>query len=39
MPDGGVHVKKTNELGKIWIANITIEDGKTNVRYGVVGKD
>ena len=39
VPDGGVHVKKTNELGKIWIANITIEDGKTNVRYGVVGKD
>ncbi len=38
MPDGGVHVKSTKEIGKIWIANITIEDGKTNVRYGVLGE-
>lgn len=38
MPDGGVHVKNTKELGKIWIANIAIVDGKTTVRYGVVGK-
>jgi len=37
MPDGGVQVKNTGELGKIWIANITVLDGKTNIRYGVVG--
>lgn len=36
MPDGGVQVKNTSELGKIWIANITVMDGITNVRYGVV---
>jgi Ser-tRNA(Ala) deacylase AlaX len=36
MPDGGVQVKNTSELGKIWIANITVTDGITNVRYGVI---
>ncbi len=38
MPDGGVQVKNTNEIGKIWIANITVGNGTTNIRYGVVGK-
>lgn len=35
MPDGGVHVKSTKEIGLIWIANITAIDGITNIRYGV----
>lgn len=37
MADGGVQVKDTGEIGKIWIANISVADGKTTVRYGVVG--
>ena len=37
MPDGGVQVKNTKEIGKIWIANITVQSGTTNIRYGVVG--
>lgn len=37
MADGGVQVRTTNEIGKIWIVNITQQDGKTTVRYGVVG--
>lgn len=37
MPDGGVHVKSTKEIGKIWIANITSQEGKTRIRYGVAG--
>lgn len=37
MPDGGVHVKSTKEIGKIWIANITSQDDKVNVRYRVAG--
>ncbi len=36
MPDGGVQVKNTKEIGKIWIANITFQNGTTNIRYGVV---
>lgn len=36
MPDGGVHVKTTKEIGKIWIANITSQHGITNIRYGIV---
>ena len=35
MPDGGVQVKNTKEIGKIWIANITVQNGITNIRYGV----
>lgn len=35
IPDGGVHVKNTKEIGKIWIANITSQNGITNIRYGV----
>lgn len=37
MPDGGVHVKSTREIGKIWIANITSQEDKVNIRYGVAG--
>lgn len=37
MPDGGVHVKTTKEIGKIWIANIAVQNGTTNIRYGIVG--
>jgi len=37
MPDGGVQIKNTKELGKIWIANITYQDGVSNIRYGVIG--
>jgi len=36
MPDGGVHVKNTKEIGKIWIANLTVQNGITNIRYGVM---
>jgi len=37
MPDGGIQVKNTKEIGKIWIANITVQNGLTNIRYGVAG--
>lgn len=37
MPDGGVHVKSTKEIGKIWIANIIEDREKTMIRYGVGG--
>lgn len=39
MPDGGVQVKNTNEIGKIWLANIAVVDGVTTIRYGVAGND
>jgi len=35
MPDGGVHVKSTGEIGKVWIANIINKKGKVKIRYGV----
>jgi alanyl-tRNA synthetase len=35
MPDGGVQVARTKEIGKIWIANIIVTEGKTTIRYGV----
>jgi len=35
MPDGGVHVKKTKEIGRIWIANIAAQEKKVVIRYGV----
>lgn len=35
IPDGGVQVKNTKEIGKIWIPNITVEKGMTNIRYGI----
>ena len=35
MPDGGMHVKSTKEIGKIWIANIVNSNNKTTIRYGI----
>ncbi len=35
MPDGGVQVVKTAEIGKIWIAAITINNDKSIIRYGI----
>jgi Ser-tRNA(Ala) deacylase AlaX len=35
MPDGGVQVKSTLELGYVIIHHITNEDGRTVIRYGV----
>ncbi|MDD3647437.1 MAG: alanyl-tRNA editing protein [Candidatus Dojkabacteria bacterium] len=35
MPDGGVHVRSTKEIGKILIYSIDSDHGKVNVRYGV----
>lgn len=37
MPDGGVQVKSTGEVGKIKIISITNAGGKTTIRYGIVG--
>lgn len=36
MPDGGVQVKSTAEIGRVVIHHITNEDGHTIIRYGVV---
>ena len=35
MPDGGVHVKSTKEIGQIWISSISAQENKTTIRYGV----
>jgi alanyl-tRNA synthetase len=35
MPDGGVQVKSTNEIGRVIIHHITSENGHTTIRYGV----
>jgi alanyl-tRNA synthetase len=35
MPDGGVQVKSTGEIGHVVIHHITNEDGHTLIRYGV----
>jgi Ser-tRNA(Ala) deacylase AlaX len=35
MPDGGVHVASTGELGQIVIHHVTEANGSTMVRYGV----
>src|SRR5581483_4931523 len=37
MPDGGVQVKSTVEIGRIVIHHITTENGKSTIRYGVAG--
>jgi Ser-tRNA(Ala) deacylase AlaX len=36
MPDGGVQVNSTSEIGKVVIHHITNEDGHATIRYGVV---
>lgn len=35
MPDGGVQVKNTKEIGKIYIPLIEVQNGMTRIRYGV----
>ena len=35
MPDGGVHVRSTSELGSVVIHHVTAENGMTTIRYGV----
>ncbi|MGE5700821.1 MAG: alanine--tRNA ligase-related protein [Arthrospira platensis] len=35
MPDGGVQVKSTSEIGRVVIHHITNENGHTVIRYGV----
>lgn len=35
MPDGGVHVAGTAEIGEVVIHHVKTEDGKATVRYGV----
>lgn len=37
MPDGGVHVKSTKEIGKVLIINLSSQEGKTTVKYRVIG--
>lgn len=38
MPDGGVHVRSTAEIGEVVIHSITEADGHTIVRYGIAGQ-
>lgn len=35
MPDGGVHVKRTGEIGSVVIQEITSSEGRTVVRYRI----
>ena len=35
MPDGGAHEESTKEIGRVFIINIAVQDGITNLRYGV----
>jgi len=35
MPDGGVHVLTTKEIGEVVIHHVTVENGTTMIRYGV----
>lgn len=37
MPDGGVHVKSTREIGRVVIISVSSQKGKVNIRYGVGG--
>lgn len=37
MPDGGVHVKSTKEIGKVLITDLLSQEGKVRVKYRVVG--
>lgn len=36
MPDGGVHVKTTREVGAVVIQEILCQNNRTTIRYGVV---
>jgi len=35
MPDGGVHVKRTGEIGSVVIQEITCAENRTVIRYRV----
>jgi Ser-tRNA(Ala) deacylase AlaX len=35
MPDGGVHVKKLGEIGRVTITDLRIKKGGTMVKYGI----
>jgi Ser-tRNA(Ala) deacylase AlaX len=37
MPDGGVQVKSTKEIGLVLITDIILQEGKTIIKYRVVG--
>lgn len=37
MPDGGVHVKSTKEIGKVLITNLISDKQKTVVKYRAIG--
>jgi len=37
MPDGGVHVKSTKEIGKVLISDLISQGGKVRVKYRVIG--
>lgn len=37
MPDGGVHVMSTKEIGKVVVHHIASAEGKSTIRYGVGG--
>jgi Predicted metal-dependent hydrolases related to alanyl-tRNA synthetase HxxxH domain len=37
MPDGGVHLKNTKEIGTIYIPLIEVQRGITRIRYGIAG--
>ena len=39
MPDGGVHVKSTSEIGKVIIGNISTADDTTTIKYRVARRD
>jgi Ser-tRNA(Ala) deacylase AlaX len=38
MPDGGVHVRSTAEIGTLVVHSITNADGQVTLRYGVIGR-
>jgi Ser-tRNA(Ala) deacylase AlaX len=37
MPDGGVHVKSTKEIGKVLISDLISQAGIVTVKYKVLG--
>jgi alanyl-tRNA synthetase len=39
MPDGGTHVRKISEIGKVEVTAITVKGGNTIVRYRVLNVD
>jgi Ser-tRNA(Ala) deacylase AlaX len=39
MPDGGVHVRSTREIGKVVVQDIACTDGKSTIKYRVTSGD